>query len=154
MMYSKAAAISTCCLFSGSALAWDSLPVADSVTMFGSGDEYLVEIGCKKSKGMTLNLEIIRAYPPIDEIQRINSISLDIAGPSGSGFSRDVEVIYSDYRANKVVGEFGVSEGDLQDFAAATSMSIRDLGTGRVIFTSDMKGSATGRNMFRDVCGI
>ena len=59
-------------------LAWDAFAVGESVALMQSGTDYNVEISCAKTNGSKLRLEIRRVYPPIDEIERISSVTLHI----------------------------------------------------------------------------
>lgn len=136
------------------ASAWTANPVGDSVTMMETGDDYHVEIGCHKAKGRTLSFEMYRFFPPVEELKGIRSVSLRIEQGQKVAFAQTIDVAFSDERDAKVTGELFLAPDELETLAKASRLTISDGSTGKLLFTSQMKGTRAGRNMFREHCGI
>ncbi len=119
-----------------------------------SGVDYNVEFRCAKADGSKLRLEILRVYPPTDEIERIESVTLNIYTGTSVDFSQKIEVELSTDRDIKLTGFLNTSADGLESLAAGSKLDILDNATGRIIFSSPMNGTSRGRKLFQERCGI
>lgn len=135
-------------------LAWDAFPVGESVTLMQSGTDYNVEISCAKTNGSKLRLEIRRVYPPIDEIERISSVTLHIYTGTSLAFAQEIAVALTTDRDIMLTGFVDVAMAGLESLASGSKLDIIDNATGRIIFSSPMHGTSQGRTLFKERCGI
>ncbi|TRW92758.1 hypothetical protein FNJ84_20910 [Paracoccus sp. M683] len=143
-------------LFTSRADAWELGKSADSAWTAESSDGIRLGFSCSRGTGrvsmmLTDLSKGVDLSAPLASIEASGSLMLTIRLPDGRTSSKPIA---SFNEQGSVAAEVPTGSFDLEAFANGQSLLLEDVGTGKALFQSGMKGTGAARLAFRERCGI